>query len=75
MQILEQLERLGVKANNLCADSRAVAAGDVFVAYPGARADGRRFIADAVARQAAAVLWEKRGHAWDGALKAPNLPV
>lgn len=75
MQILERLERLGVKANNLCADSRAVAAGDVFVAYPGARADGRRFIADAVARQAAAVLWEKRGHAWDGALKAPNLPV
>jgi UDP-N-acetylmuramyl tripeptide synthase len=34
------------------------APGDVFVAYPGARADGRRFIADAVARGAAAVLWE-----------------
>jgi UDP-N-acetylmuramoyl-L-alanyl-D-glutamate--2,6-diaminopimelate ligase len=75
MQILEQLERLGVKAENLCADSRAVAAGDVFVACPGARADGRRHIADAVARRAAAVLWERQGHAWDAAIEAPNLPV
>ena len=40
----------------LTADSRAVAADGLFVALPGARSDGRGFIADAVARGAAAVL-------------------
>ncbi|MBI3140582.1 MAG: UDP-N-acetylmuramoyl-L-alanyl-D-glutamate--2,6-diaminopimelate ligase [Rhodocyclales bacterium] len=73
--ILDQLAQLGVRATSLCADSRAVAPGDVFVAYPGARADGRRFIADAVARRAAAVLWESRGQRWDAALAVPNLAV
>jgi UDP-N-acetylmuramoyl-L-alanyl-D-glutamate--2,6-diaminopimelate ligase len=38
------------------ADSRAVMPGYLFTALPGARADGRRFIADAVQRGAAAVL-------------------
>ncbi len=38
------------------ADSRAAGPGTLFVAIPGARADGRAFIADAVARGAAAVL-------------------
>ncbi len=40
----------------MTADSRAVAPGCLFAALPGARADGRGFIADAVARGAAAVL-------------------
>ncbi len=38
------------------ADSRLVAPGILFVALPGRHADGRAFIADAVARGAAAVL-------------------
>jgi UDP-N-acetylmuramoyl-L-alanyl-D-glutamate--2,6-diaminopimelate ligase len=38
------------------ADSRHVAPGDLFAALPGARLDGRGFIADAVARGAAAIL-------------------
>jgi UDP-N-acetylmuramoyl-L-alanyl-D-glutamate--2,6-diaminopimelate ligase len=42
-------------------DSRLVKPGDVFVAVPGAKLDGRRFVADAVARGAAAVVVE--GHA------------
>ena len=74
-RVLDELQRQGVTATSLCADSRAVAPGDVFVAFPGARADGRRFIADAVARGAAAVLWERQGHAFDVALKVPNLAV
>ena len=40
----------------ITADSRAVTPGLLFVALPGARQDGRAFIADAVARGAAAVL-------------------
>jgi UDP-N-acetylmuramoyl-L-alanyl-D-glutamate--2,6-diaminopimelate ligase len=47
----------------ITADSRAVQAGWLFAALPGARADGRRFIADAVARGAAAVL-APEGTAW-----------
>jgi UDP-N-acetylmuramoyl-L-alanyl-D-glutamate--2,6-diaminopimelate ligase len=38
------------------ADSRAVKPGDLFAALPGGHHDGRRFIADAVARGAVAVL-------------------
>jgi len=74
-RVLDELQRQGVTAQALCADSRAVAPGDVFVAYPGARADGRRFIADAVARGAAAVLWERQGEAGESAIAVPNVPV
>lgn len=42
----------------ITADSRTVQAGDLFVAIPGAHADGTRFIADAIARGAGAVLME-----------------
>jgi UDP-N-acetylmuramoyl-L-alanyl-D-glutamate--2,6-diaminopimelate ligase len=58
MAILEQLKAKGVVATRLTADSRRVQPGDVFVAYPGAQADGRNFIAQAVARGAAAVIAE-----------------
>ncbi|MGG5889404.1 UDP-N-acetylmuramoyl-L-alanyl-D-glutamate--2,6-diaminopimelate ligase [Falsiroseomonas sp. HC035] len=40
----------------LTADSRQVAPGDLFAALPGGQADGRRYIGEAVARGAAAVL-------------------
>jgi UDP-N-acetylmuramoyl-L-alanyl-D-glutamate--2,6-diaminopimelate ligase len=42
----------------LVADSRAVARGDAFFAYPGERADGRRFVEQALARGAAALVIE-----------------
>jgi UDP-N-acetylmuramyl tripeptide synthase len=42
---------------------------------PGARADGRRFIADAVARGAAAVLWEAGGKVGAGALCVHGIPL
>lgn len=44
------------RITGLTADSRAVAPGSIFAALPGAKADGRAFIAEAVARGAAAVL-------------------
>lgn len=52
----------------LTADSRAVRPGDLFAALPGTRADGRTFIADAVARGAAAVL------ASEGTVWPPGVP-
>ena len=63
MQILDQLSRYGVTPAGLAVDSRRVGAGEVFLAYPGARADGRNFIAQAVANGAAAVLAESGGDA------------
>lgn len=45
-----------IEVSGLTADSRAVAPGFLFAALPGSRADGRAFIADALARGAVAVL-------------------
>jgi UDP-N-acetylmuramoyl-L-alanyl-D-glutamate--2,6-diaminopimelate ligase len=47
----------------LSADSRRVAAGDGFIAWPGAAADGRRFVRTALAQGAAACLVEAEGAA------------
>ena len=58
--------------HGLTADSRAVTPGCLFAALPGARADGRAFIADAVARGAAAVL-APAGTAWPDGVPARPL--
>lgn len=52
-----------VSITGITADSRLVTPGFLFAALPGARTDGSRFIADAVARGAAAVL-APNGTAW-----------
>ncbi len=59
--LLRQLDVLGVQPSGVAEDSRQVRCGDLFVAYPGAQTDGRRYITDAIARGAAAVLWEDDG--------------
>ncbi len=74
-RILDELRERGVTPAGLSADSRATAPGEVFLAYPGARADGRQHLTEAVARGAAAVLWERAGFAWPSELAIPNLPV
>lgn len=51
------------------ADSRRMQPGFLFVALPGSRLDGRRFIADAVARGAAAVL-APEGTTWPAGVPA-----
>ena len=59
----------------LVADSRRCAPGTAFFAWPGERDDGRRHIAEAIARGAAAVLWEAEGFAWNESWRVPNVAV
>ena len=59
--ILPRLDRLRVARQRMTVDSRSVAAGDVFIAIPGSKVDGRNFVASALAQGAAAVLRESAG--------------
>ena len=59
-----------LEISGLTADSRAVRPGYLFAALAGSRLDGRKFIADAVARGAAAVLVGR-----EAAEPAPDIPV
>jgi len=72
---LDQLNALGVNITRLVSDSRAVQPGDTFVAYPGAQADGRHYIAQAVARGANAVIWDAHEFSWNPEWKVPHLAV
>ncbi len=45
---------------DLSSDSRQIARGDVFIAYPGEKFDGRRFVPAAIANGASAVLFDPR---------------
>ncbi|MDZ4201065.1 MAG: UDP-N-acetylmuramoyl-L-alanyl-D-glutamate--2,6-diaminopimelate ligase [Gallionella sp.] len=69
------LSALNVKITRLVTDSREVMQGDTFVAYPGESSDGRRFIAQAIAQGANAVIWEARDFAWNDSWRVPNLAV
>jgi UDP-N-acetylmuramoyl-L-alanyl-D-glutamate--2,6-diaminopimelate ligase len=69
------LARLAAYPRRITADSRRVEPGVAFAAYPGAAADGRAFIADAIARGAAGVLWDPHDFQWNARWHAPNVPV
>lgn len=75
LPILERLAQLGVPLADLTSDSRAVKRGSTFVAYPGTERDGRAFIAEAISRGAAAVIWERHGFEWNERWDVPNLAV
>ncbi len=59
----------------LTLDSRNVRAGDLFLAVPGAKVDGREHIADALRRGAAAVAYEVEGATVLPITNAPLIPV
>ena len=59
----------------LTLDSRNVRAGDLFLAVPGARVDGREHIADALKRGAAAVAYEVQGTTVLPITDVPMIPV
>jgi UDP-N-acetylmuramoyl-L-alanyl-D-glutamate--2,6-diaminopimelate ligase len=74
MSVIAELERRGIRVTNLCADSRAVRRGDVFVAMPGHRVDGRDYIDAAIASGAAAVLCEPGGKVGSGGTAMLEVP-
>ncbi|BDT57740.1 UDP-N-acetylmuramoyl-L-alanyl-D-glutamate--2,6-diaminopimelate ligase [Massilia varians] len=67
--------RAAAPGGRLVSDSRRVAQGDVFFAYPGEASDGRSYIAAALAAGAAAVVYEEEGYSWDAAHAVPQLGV
>ena len=71
----QRLQVLGVTVTHLVTDSRMVQVGDTFVAYPGVQTDGRRFIEQAIANGANAVIWEAHGFVWDESWQVPHLAV
>ncbi|WP_153111896.1 UDP-N-acetylmuramoyl-L-alanyl-D-glutamate--2,6-diaminopimelate ligase [Propionivibrio limicola] len=74
--LLAQLAAAGVQPTGVTEDSRCVQPGDIFLAYPGDFADGRRYIPDAMARGACAVLWQTGGgFEWKNEWTLPNLPA
>ena len=73
--LLDRLAQLGVPLADITADSRAVKLGAIFVAYPGTYQDGRAFIPEAIARGAAAVIWERRAFEWEERWEIPNLGI
>jgi len=75
-EVLRRLAAQGVQPDGVADDSRQVRPGDLFVAYPGDFADGRQFIADAIARKACAVIWEDDGRfAWNPDWRLTNIAV
>lgn len=68
------LSRFVTPGAQLVSDSRGVSRGDVFVAMKGARFDGRQFIGDAIARGAAAVIYDATAFDWRTEWTVPNRP-
>jgi UDP-N-acetylmuramoyl-L-alanyl-D-glutamate--2,6-diaminopimelate ligase len=69
------LASLNVPVTEITADSRAVQVGVSFAAFPGARHDGRQFIAQVIASGTNAVLWERERFAWRHEWSVPNASV
>ena len=65
----------------LMLDSRTIVPGDLFIAIPGQTVDGRRYIDDAIARGATAVIWESEAGSepipisWRRSASGEPLPV
>ncbi len=60
---------------SITTDSRKVQPGSLFLAYLGAKTDGRDFIADAISNGASVVLWDSEGFEWNAKWGIENKPV
>ncbi len=56
-------------------DSRKIIAGDLFLAYPGLRTDGRRYFHDAVEKKAAAIVCEAEHYQPTVQTTIPIIPI
>ncbi len=75
LSLLDALRAAGVSVRGLSVDSRAVVPGDVFLAHPGLRADGRDYIAQAISAGAAAVIYDVVDGFVPPAASVPMLPA
>lgn len=69
------LNTLNQSFTSITADSRKVQAGALFLAYPGAKSDGRDYIPQAIQAGASAVVWENEGFTWQADWQVNNLSV
>jgi UDP-N-acetylmuramoyl-L-alanyl-D-glutamate--2,6-diaminopimelate ligase len=72
---LGSIDALIARARSVRIDSRKIEPGDLFLAYPGHKADGRAYIAQAIAAGAHAVLWESTDFHWNADWRVPNQGV
>ncbi len=59
----------------ITADSRQVDVGSLFLAYPGDKADGRDYIAQAISNGAAGVMFEVSDFKWNERWNVPHVAV
>lgn len=67
--------RIKTPINGMTTDSRSVVRGNLFLAYPGDKADGRHYIADAIKNGASAVLWDSTDFEWNPAWHIENIGI
>ena len=72
---MSTLDAFMARARGVKVDSRKIEPGDLFLAYPGHKTDGRVHIAQAIAAGARAVLWESSGFQWNAQWHVPNQGV
>lgn len=60
---------------NITSDSRNVKSGSLFLAYPGDKADGRHYIAEAITNGASAVIWDSENFEWNAKWDIENKPI
>ena len=75
LSILEHLRAQSVAMEDITADSRKAGPACAFAAWPGQRTDGRRYLADAAGRGAAALIWEDGDGFVPAACNVPGLGV
>ena len=69
------LNGIGVPIVSVVTDSRLIKPGDTFLAYAGETSDGRKFIPQAIAAGANAILWDPNGFTWNPAWQIPELAI
>lgn len=78
---VEYITRQDVLIRRLTLDSRMIQTGDLFIAIPGKTVDGRKYIDDAIARGASAVVWQSEAGSepipisWRTSVNGEPLPV